>query len=140
MPTAPTGAIHVANRLNSGAYNCGMKRASSILSAVCNLPVAHTFNPLLRRKVMPNITVQILDATENKQHEVTTADNVPLSRIIPRILEHLKLPANGPDGRPLSYKLHHKPSGKQLRNSQTLADAGVNEGDALRLLPEYTAG
>jgi len=40
----------------------------------------------------------------------------------------------------MSYKFHHKASGKQLTDDQTLADAGVKDGDVMRLQPEITAG
>jgi hypothetical protein len=40
----------------------------------------------------------------------------------------------------MSYKFHHKASGRQLLDTQTLADAGVSNGDILRLQPEITAG
>ena len=52
----------------------------------------------------------------------------------------MNLPMVGPDGQPMSYKFHHKASGKQLSGEQTLADAGVKENDVLRLQPEITAG
>ena len=47
---------------------------------------------------------------------------------------------NGPDGAPLSYKFHHKNSGRQIQDAQTLAEAQVRDGDVLRLQPEITAG
>jgi hypothetical protein len=40
----------------------------------------------------------------------------------------------------MSYKLHHRRSGVQLVDEQTLAEAGVQSGDELRLQPEITAG
>ena len=40
----------------------------------------------------------------------------------------------------MSYKFHHKASGTQLTDDQTLADANVQDGDVLRLQPEITAG
>lgn len=52
----------------------------------------------------------------------------------------MKMPVTGPDGQPISYKFHHKVSGKQLKDDQTLAGAGVKDGDVLRLHPEITAG
>ena len=45
-----------------------------------------------------------------------------------------------PRWRALSYKFHHKNSGRQIQDSQTLAAAGVHDGDILRLQPEITAG
>ncbi|MDR3234113.1 MAG: EsaB/YukD family protein [Planctomycetaceae bacterium] len=89
---------------------------------------------------MANITVQVMDATGTKKTEVELPDNAPVNRIIAVLLDKLQLPTNGPDGQPLSYKFHHKKSGKQLQDTQTLADAGVTQGDVLRLQPEITAG
>lgn len=89
---------------------------------------------------MANITVQIWDATGNKRQEVELPDNAPVNRIIAVLLDKMNLPKNGPDGQPLSYKFHHKASGKQLQDTQCLADVGVREGDVIRLQPEITAG
>jgi hypothetical protein len=50
------------------------------------------------------------------------------------------LPQIAPDGQPLSYKFHHKRSGKQLLDEQRLCEVGVQQGDVLRLQPEITAG
>jgi hypothetical protein len=40
----------------------------------------------------------------------------------------------------MSYKFHHKASGRQLLDGQTLLTAEVRDGDVLRLQPEITAG
>jgi hypothetical protein len=37
-------------------------------------------------------------------------------------------------------RFHHQQSSRQLRDEQSLAEAGVNAGDTLRLVPEITAG
>lgn len=89
---------------------------------------------------MSKITVTIVDQTGNKRTDVTVPDDRPIHAIIQKLIEGMKLPATGPDGQPLSYKLHHKASGKQLREDQTFAQAGIKEGDLLRLQPEITAG
>ncbi len=89
---------------------------------------------------MANITVQIWDATGNKRQEVELPDNAPVNRIIAVLLDKMNLPKNGPDGQPLSYKFHHKASGKQLQDTQCLSDVGVRDGDVIRLQPEITAG
>ena len=52
----------------------------------------------------------------------------------------MNLPRQSPDGQLMSYKFHHKASGRQLLDSQTMAEAGVRDGDILRLQPEITAG
>jgi WXG100 protein secretion system (Wss), protein YukD len=86
------------------------------------------------------VDLTVIDATGNKTEEVSVPDNVAAGRIIGRLVELLQLPTTGPDGMPLSYKFHHKQSGKQIDDNETLADAGVNENDTLRLVAEITAG
>ena len=82
----------------------------------------------------------VVDATGNKTEEVTVPDNVPSGRIVGKLVDMLQLPSVGPDGQPLSYKFHHKQSGRQINDNQTLGEAGVNENDVLRLVAEITAG
>jgi len=89
---------------------------------------------------MAMITVQVWDATGNKRQEVELPDNAPVNRILAVLLEKMNLPRTAPDGQPLSYKFHHKRSGKQLLDEQCLQDVGVQGGDVLRLQPEITAG
>ena len=86
------------------------------------------------------ITVQVLDATGNKRQEVELPDDAPVNRILAVLLDKMNLPQIAPDGQPLSYKFHHKRSGKQLLDEQCLSDVGVQDGDILRLNPEITAG
>ena len=86
------------------------------------------------------ITVQIWDATGSKRQDVEMPDDAPINRILAVLLEKMNFPRYAPDGQPLSYKLHHKASGKQLLDEQTLGDLGVKAGDVLRLQPEITAG
>lgn len=89
---------------------------------------------------MAMLNVQVWDATGNKREDVEIPDDAPVNRILAVLVEKLGLPQSGPDGQPLSYKFHHKASGKQLLDDQCLADAAVREGDVLRLQPEITAG
>lgn len=89
---------------------------------------------------MALVKVQIWDATATKRQDVEMPDDAPVNRILAVLLEKMHFPQYAPDGQPLSYKFHHKASGKQLMETQTLADVGVKEGDVLRLQPEITAG
>jgi len=89
---------------------------------------------------MPTINVTIYDSTENKRVPVEVPDDAPANKIIAVLIDKLRLPKTGPDGALLSYKFHHKNSGRQIQDSQTLAASGVQEGDILRLQPEITAG
>lgn len=86
------------------------------------------------------LTVEVWDATGNKRRQVQMPDDAPINRVMVVLLEKLSFPTSAPDGQPLSYKLHHKASGKQLLDTQCLRDIGVKDGDVLRLQPEITAG
>ena len=89
---------------------------------------------------MAMVTVQVWDATGNKKQEVDMPDDVPINRILAVLLAKMQFPEFAPDGQPLSYKFHHRASGKQLLDTQCLKDVGVKGGDVLRLQPEITAG
>lgn len=89
---------------------------------------------------MNDIDVVISDATGSKEQDATVPSDVPVIRLIAKLVELMNLPINGPDGQPLAYKFHHKASGRQLRDDETLAEAGARPGDTLRLLAEITAG
>ncbi len=86
------------------------------------------------------VTVQVWDATGNKRQEVEMPDDAPMNRVLAVLLGKMNFPQYAPDGQILSYKFHHRASGKQLLDTQTLKDAGVKTGDVLRLQPEITAG
>jgi uncharacterized ubiquitin-like protein YukD len=86
------------------------------------------------------INVEIWDATGAKRQQVQMPDDAPINRILAVLLDKMSFPQYAPDGQPLSYKFHHRSSGKQLMDDQTLSDVGVKEGDVLRLQPEITAG
>ena len=86
------------------------------------------------------VRVQIWDATATKRQDVEMPDDAPVNRLIAVLLSKMNFPQYAPDGQPLSYKLHHRSSGKQLLDDQSLKDIGVKEGDILRLQPEITAG
>ena len=89
---------------------------------------------------MALINVTVFDSTENKRVPVELPDDAPVNKLVSILVQRLSLPHSGPDGAPLSYKFHHKNTGRQLQDQQTLADSGVQEGDLLRLQPEITAG
>jgi len=89
---------------------------------------------------MGKVNVTIMDTTGNKEQQATLPDDAPVRRIIAKLVQMMSLPTTSPDGQPMNYKFHHKASGKQLTDEQTLGDAGVQDGDVLRLQPEITAG
>jgi len=84
--------------------------------------------------------ITVIDATGNKTEEASVPGDAASGRILTRLIELMSLPTTGPDGHPLSYRFHHKQSGRQLNDDETLDQAGVRDGDVLRLVAEITAG
>ena len=89
---------------------------------------------------MGSIYVTVIDVTGSRQQEASLPDDAAVRRVIVKLVELMGLPTHGPDGAPVSYRFHHKPSGRQLSDTETLAKAGVKRGDVLRLQPEIVAG
>ena len=89
---------------------------------------------------MGMIRTKVWDVTGSRSQTVEAPDDVSIGRIIVILVERMHLPLNSPDGQIMSYKLHHKRSGVQLLETQTLTEARVMDGDDLRLQPEITAG
>jgi len=89
---------------------------------------------------MSNLTIEVWDATGNKKQLVSLPAEATVDRVIAVLVEKMNLPRHSPDGQLMSYKFHHKASGRQLLEEETLSSAGVREGDILRLQPEITAG
>ena len=87
-----------------------------------------------------SINVVVWDATGNKKAIVNLPKDAPVNRIMVLLVERMNLPRYSPDGQMMSYKFHHKASSRQLLDEETLGQAGVKEGDVLRLQPEITAG
>jgi uncharacterized ubiquitin-like protein YukD len=86
------------------------------------------------------VVVEISDATGSRRREMEIPDDVPVKRILIVAAERMGLPQEGPDGQLVSYRFHHRNSGRQLLDEETLVQAGVRNGDELRLQPEITAG
>lgn len=89
---------------------------------------------------MGNLMMRVWDVTSSRSREVEAPDDIPVNRLLVILVERMSLPITSPDGQILSYKLHHKRTGRQLLDVETLVQAGVQQGDDLRLQPEITAG
>ena len=89
---------------------------------------------------MAMINMRIWDVTGSRCQQVEAPDDVALARVLVLLVERMNLPINSPDGQIMSYKLHHKRTRRQLLDGQSLSEAGVINGDDLRLQPEITAG
>lgn len=86
------------------------------------------------------LNVNVVDVTGSRQQPASLPDDQPVHLVIARLVEAMALPPTGPDGAPLSYRFHHKASGRQLSDRETLSQAGVRAEDVLRLQPEIIAG
>jgi len=67
-------------------------------------------------------------------------DDVPARELMAELVSMLELPAVGPDGRSMSYRLDSKALGRELQEGETLAQAGVPKEDHLMLTADITAG
>ena len=89
---------------------------------------------------MGTMNLYVTDISGSRSQEVEAPGDVPVERLIVLLVEKMNLPINSPDGQIMVYKLHHRRSSRQLLEEQTLEEAGVRDGDELRLQPEITAG
>ena len=67
-------------------------------------------------------------------------DDIPVRELLAELTSLLQLPTTGPDGRPMGYRLDSKALGRELREDETLAGAGVPAEDRLVLTADITAG
>jgi len=67
-------------------------------------------------------------------------DDVAVKELLPELTTSLELPVTGPDGRPMSYRLDSKALGRELKEDETLAQAGVPKDDRLMMTADVTAG
>ncbi len=95
---------------------------------------------LSNRALMHNINIEVWDATGNKKQVVELPADAIVNRVIAVLVDKMNLPRHSPDGQLMSYKFHHRSSGRQLLENESLLVAGVRDGDVLRLQPEITAG
>ncbi|MGH2581794.1 MAG: EsaB/YukD family protein [Anaerolineales bacterium] len=67
-------------------------------------------------------------------------DDVPVRDLLTELTALLELPTVGPDGRPMGYRLDSKALGRELKEDETLAEAGIPADDRLILTADITAG
>jgi ubiquitin-protein ligase len=67
-------------------------------------------------------------------------NDVIVRDLLAELASLLELPTVGPDGRPMGYRLDSKALGKELKDDETLAEAGVQADDRLMLTADITAG
>ena len=89
---------------------------------------------------MSSLDITVTDAGGAVRNSVTVPGTAASVKIIAALVQQLNLPLLSPDGTPMSYKFHHLESSRQLSDNASLLDAGVKNGDTLRLIPEIIAG
>jgi len=67
-------------------------------------------------------------------------DDITVRDLLAELTSLLKLPTIGPDGRAMGYRIDSKALGRELREDETLAQAGVPANDRLILTADITAG
>ncbi|WKZ36031.1 MAG: EsaB/YukD family protein [Anaerolineales bacterium] len=67
-------------------------------------------------------------------------DDVAVRDLLPELTTSLELPTTGPDGRPMSYRLDSKALGRELKEDETLSQAGIPQDDRLMMTADVTAG
>ena len=117
-------------------FTCFLLSVSASLSRT----TIHDDSSSIEARTMSNLTIEVWDATGNKKQLVELPADAPVNRVIAVLVDKMNLPRYSPDGQLMSYKFHHKASGRQLLDDQTLASADIHSGDVLRLQPEITAG
>ena len=86
-----------------------------------------------------DVTVTIVLPSGGARSAEVPSD-VAVRELLSELASLLQLPTTGPDGRPMGYRLDSKALGRELREDETLASAGVPAEDRLVLTADITAG
>ncbi len=88
---------------------------------------------------MPEIEVTIV-LPNGGARKAEVPDDVIVRDLLAEMTSLLGLPTVGPDGRPMGYRLDSKALGRELQETETLAEAGVPDDDRIVLTADITAG
>jgi hypothetical protein len=88
---------------------------------------------------MPDLSVTVV-LPSGGSRTAELPDDVAVKELLPELTTSLELPVTGPDGRPMSYRLDSKALGRELKEEETLAQAGIPTDDRLMLTADVTAG
>ena len=67
-------------------------------------------------------------------------NDIPIRDLLEELTSLLELPTVGPDGRPMGYRVDSKALGRELREDEPLASAGIPSDDRLMITTDITAG
>jgi hypothetical protein len=88
---------------------------------------------------MPDLNVTfVLPSGGARAAEVP--DDVKVRDLMTELVGMLDLPTTGPDGRPMTYRMDSKALGRELEETESMAEAGIPENDRLMLTADITAG
>jgi ubiquitin-protein ligase len=88
---------------------------------------------------MPDLNVTII-LPSGGARTAEVPDDIKVHDLLAELTTLLKLPTVGPDGRPMYYRLDSKALGRELKDEETPASAGIPENDRLMLTADITAG
>ncbi|HLC33577.1 MAG TPA: ubiquitin-conjugating enzyme E2 [Anaerolineales bacterium] len=88
---------------------------------------------------MPELSVTLV-LPNGGARNAEVPDDVAIRELLGELTSLLKLPTIGPDGRPMGYRIDSKALGRELREEESLAAAGVPNNDRLILTADITAG
>lgn len=89
---------------------------------------------------MAQMRVFIVDVTGTKKTVVELPDDVEMARLIPALITKMGLPLVQGGSTKIEYVLDHKGSGRRLEQNETMAGAGVEPDDVLRLVQKIAPG
>jgi hypothetical protein len=86
--------------------------------------------------------VAIVDQTKGTKYTVLLPTNAKTEQVLPQLVKQLNMPLEGPGGAPMQYDLTLEAGGGRVRlkEDETLAEAGVQDGAVLRITPRMEAG
>jgi hypothetical protein len=88
---------------------------------------------------MPDLSVTVV-LPSGGSRTAELPDDVAVKELLPELTTSLELPVTGPDGRPMSYRLDSKALGRELKEDETLSQAGIPKEDRLMMTADVTAG
>ena len=88
---------------------------------------------------MPDLNITVVMPSGGAR-SADVPDDVPVRELMGELASVLELPTVGPDGRPMTYRMDSKALGRELKEDETLAAAGIPQNDRLMLTADITAG
>ena len=88
---------------------------------------------------MPDLNVTIV-LPSGGARTAEIPDDLTVHNLLTELTTLLQLPTVGPDGRPMYYRLDSKALGRELKDDETPASAGIPDNDRLMLTADITAG